>query len=177
VTREEVSIGLARPEEVPALADVERAAGALFAGWAVALEADPAPADPAELEEAQRAGRLWVARSDSGRVVGFALVDVVDGRPHLEEMDVHPDFGRRGIGARLVAAVCDWARGAGHSAITLTTFRDIPWNAPFYRRHGFRELAPRELTPALRAIVADEAARGLDPATRVIMSLEVTGTE
>ncbi len=120
---------------------------------------------------------MWVARSDSGRVVGFAQVDLVAGRPHLEEMDVHPDFGRRGIGARLLGAVRDWARAAGHEAVTLTTFRDVPWNAPFYRRAGFRGLAPHELGPALRALVADEAARGLDPATRVIMSLDVTGTE
>ena len=121
---------------------------------------------------ATRAGRLWVAQSDSGRVVGFALVDLVDGCPHLEEMHMQPDFGRRGVGGRLIAAVCDWARAAGYEAITLTTFREIPWNAPFYRRHGFRELAAHELTPALRAIVADEASRGLDPATRVVMSLD-----
>lgn len=173
----DVAIELARPRDVSLLAEIERAAGALFAGWDVALDPDPEPTDVADLRAAQRAGRLWVARGDSGRVVGFAFVELIGGRPHLEEIDVHPDFGRRGIGARLIGAVREWARAAGHSAVTLTTFREIPWNAPFYRRCGFRELSSSELTPALRALVADEASRGLDPAERVVMSLDVTVTE
>ncbi len=51
-----------------------------------------------------------------------------------------------------------------HSLAALTTFRDVPWNMPFYARLGFDEVAPNELTPALRAVLADEARRGLDPA-------------
>ena len=43
------------------------------------------------------------------------------------------------------------------------------WNAPFYARAGFRTLAPGELSPGLAAGVRDEAARGLDPAQRVVM--------
>jgi GNAT superfamily N-acetyltransferase len=42
-----------------------------------------------------------------------------------------------GIGRRLVAAVCEWASRRGWSRVTLTTFRDVPWNMPFYTRHGF----------------------------------------
>ena len=88
-------------------------------------------------------------------------------------MDVHPSFGRRGVGTRLLAAVRDWARAQGQAAVTLTTFRDVPWNAPFYGRAGFRALAQRELSPGLRERVRDEAARGLDPATRVVMILDL----
>jgi GNAT superfamily N-acetyltransferase len=123
----------------------------------------------AELEAARQGGRLWVARAPDGRVVGFAQVELVGGGPHLEEMDVHPAHARRGIGRRLVAAVQAWTRAAGHTALTLTTFRDVPWNAPFYARCGFSVLEPAELSPALRVVVEEEAARGLDPATRVVM--------
>lgn len=53
--------------------------------------------------------------------------------------------------------------------MTLTTFRDVPWNAPFYARAGFRELAAAELSPELAELVREEAARGLDPERRVVM--------
>ena len=66
-----------------------------------------------------------------------------------------------------------WARGAGHRAVTLTTFRDIPWNAPFYESAGFRPLGAPEVGPGLAAIVRDEAARGLDPGQRLAMRREL----
>lgn len=173
---DDVTIELAGPGDVAALAEIERAAGRLFAGWPVALDADPEPTDPEDLAAAQRAGRLWVARSHSASV-GFAFVELLDGQPHLEEMDVHPDYGRRNIGTRLLATVEAWARAAGCCRITLTTFREIPWNAPFYARAGFRELAPVELSPALQRVVREEANRGLDPAARVVMCLELSDGE
>jgi GNAT superfamily N-acetyltransferase len=110
-----------------------------------------------------------VAREADGSVVGFAQVELVGGEPHLEEMDVLPSHGRRGIGRRLLGAIQAWTREAGYAALTLTTFRDVPWNAPFYASCGFRILPPAEIPAALRAVVEEEAARGLDPATRVVM--------
>lgn len=50
---------------------------------------------------------------------------------------MHPEHGRRGIGGALVGSVCDWARASGIASVTLTTYREIPWNEPFYRRLGF----------------------------------------
>jgi GNAT superfamily N-acetyltransferase len=122
-----------------------------------------------EHERALAAGLLWVARAPDGEPVGFALVEIVDGQPHLEEIDVDPAHGRRGLGRALLEAVLGWARGAGFGALTLTTFRDFPWNTPFYERMGFRALAPHEIGPGLAEVVREEAARGLDPATRVTM--------
>jgi hypothetical protein len=56
-------------------------------------------------------------------------------------------------------------------SVTLTTFRDIAWNAPFYARCGFAELADRDLNPRLAAIRVREAALGLDVANRCAMRL------
>jgi len=169
VSRGEIAIGLARPDELAALREVERAAGELFAGWKVAQDTDPEPTDLEDLEKACSEGLLWVARSESGEPVGFAWVELIEGGPHLEEIDVTPELGRRGIGRRLLEAVESWARAAGHRSITLTTFREIPWNAPYYARCGYRALEPREWTPALAERVRDEASRGLDPRDRVVM--------
>lgn len=102
--------------------------------------------------------------------VGFAQVELIErDTAHLEEIDVDPGHGRRGLGRKLVLQVCDWAAGNGYASVTLTTFRDIPWNMPFYARLGF-EIVPRtQLSQALSAIVEDETRRGLDPARRVVM--------
>ena len=67
------------------------------------------------------------------------------------------------------------AERAGLRGVTLTTFRDVPWNAPFYRRLGFEVLDPEDLTPGLAAAFADEARRGLPVELRVVMALTVGG--
>lgn len=101
--------------------------------------------------------------------MGFALLVPLDEHIHLEELDVHPDHGRRGLGRQLVQAVVEWAREAGYPAITLTTFRHLAWNAPFYRRLGFADMDQAALTRGLRALLKHEADSGLDPAKRVAM--------
>jgi GNAT superfamily N-acetyltransferase len=122
-----------------------------------------------DLREAQSQGRLWVALAGDAPV-GFAHVEVFSTRAaHLEEIDVHPAHGRRGLGTRLVAAVCEWAARSGYRELTLTTFRDVPWNMPFYARLGFQEVPTEELSSELMAVVRDETRRGLDPARRVVM--------
>ncbi len=157
----------ARPHDVSSLADIERAAAMLLVDHVPASILDEATSEH-ELQEAQADGRLWVALSDD-TPVGFAHAKILGGVAHLAEIDVHPDHGRRGLGTRLVAAVCDWASRSGHAAVTLTTFRDVPWNMPFYARMGFEEIPPRELSADLLAVLEDEARRGLDPARRVAM--------
>jgi membrane protease YdiL (CAAX protease family)/GNAT superfamily N-acetyltransferase len=176
----EIAIGLARPEDVASLPEIEREASSLFRG-VPGLVLPPTilveTTSHEELAEAQQEGRLFVARAQDGGVVGFALVDFVGGVPHLEEMDVRPAYGHQGIGRRLLAAVREWARAHGHAAITLTTFRDVPWNEPFYASAGFRGVAPGEQSPELEQRIRDEARRGLDPATRVVMRLRVDADE
>jgi GNAT superfamily N-acetyltransferase len=163
----------ARPDDVARLPGIEREAAALFVDRDVPASVLAETTGLDDLRRALVAGRLWVARGDDGVAVGFALVALVDGVPHLDEVDVLPSHGRRGLGRGLVEAVLAWARAAGHPAVTLTTFRDVPWNAPFYARLGFREVDPRTLGPGLAAVVADETARGLDPARRVAMRREL----
>jgi len=92
--------------------------------------------------------------------VGFASVEIVDGLAHLWQLSVHPSAGRRGIGTALMKAVFDWATALGYEAVTLTTFRDVSWNGPFYERLGFRALG--HLTPGLAAIRDHETAIGDD---------------
>ena len=161
----------ARPKDLSHIPAIELAAARLLAGFAP--ESVLAETTPLHLlQEAQRAGRLWVARIDD-IVVGYARVEVIDRKTaHLEEVDVHPSHGRRGVGTRLVSAICESIADSGFAALTLTTFRDAPWNMPFYARLGFAVVPHAQLTPALSAIVEDEARRGLDRTRRVVMRRE-----
>lgn len=94
--------------------------------------------------------------------VGFARLEIVDGHAHVEQLSVHPAHGRRGVGASLLLAACRWAVDQGHTVVTLCTFADVPWNAPFYARHGFVPVSDAELTPGLRALRQRELELGLD---------------
>jgi GNAT superfamily N-acetyltransferase len=162
------SIAPARVRDIGALGAIERAAARLLEGHAPPAVIDEVT-EESEFLEAQRAGLLWVALLEDAPV-GFALVVMIGhGGPHLDEIDVHPRHGRRGLGAALVWTVCEWASLSGHAEVTLTTFRSLPWNMPFYARLGFREMPADELSAELRAVVEDETARGLDPARRVVM--------
>ncbi|MEO8622421.1 MAG: GNAT family N-acetyltransferase, partial [bacterium] len=162
------TIALARPHDLALLPQVELAAARLLAGHAPDSVLSETTSD-ADFLEAQRRGHLWVALADDV-AVGFAQVRVLEPlAAHLDELDVHPTDGRRGLGTRLVLAVCEWAAANGHECVTLSTFRDVPWNMPFYARLGFRVIPPDELSPALRSIVAHEGRHGLDVGRRVIM--------
>jgi GNAT superfamily N-acetyltransferase len=161
-------IARARPGDLPLLPAIELAAATLLAGHAPASVLAETTSR-ADLEDAQQRGHLWVARAD-GVPVGFAHIEVLEpGIAHLEEIDVHPEHGRRGLGRRLVSAVCRWGAANGYSWVTLSTFRDVPWNMPFYARLGFGEIPREEISPALLSVIDDETRRGLDPRRRVAM--------
>ncbi|MFT5442605.1 MAG: GNAT superfamily N-acetyltransferase [Myxococcota bacterium] len=124
--------------------------------------------------EASESGRLLVAASrQDARPVGFAMMLIVDGQAHLHELDVEPSHARKGLGAALVKEAARWAQSRGLRAVTLTTFRHLAFNAPFYARYGFRELAPGEIGSELEAMLKDEEAHGLDRSKRLAMELAI----
>jgi hypothetical protein len=73
------------------------------------------------------------------------------------------------VGRALLEHVAVRAAGAGVPALTLTTFAEVPWNAPYYRRCGFHVVEESRWTPGLRAIREREAEHGLDRWPRVAM--------
>jgi len=150
--------------DLPILRDIERAAGAPFREVGMAAIADDEPLTIDELTAYQRAGRAWVHGTPP---VAYVLADEVDGYAHIEQISVHPGHSRRGIGRELIDHVGTWAAGRGLAGLTLTTFTDVPWNAPYYTRLGFTVVT--DLTPGLLAIRDHEAAIGLDTWPRVAM--------
>jgi len=158
----------ARLQDIHLLPAIELAAAALLKGHAPESVLTETTSEQ-EFREAQIEGRLWVVLADQFPV-GFAHAELLGPHEvHLKEIDVHPDHGRRGLGTRLVVTVCEWAVRCGHPEVTLTTFRDVPWNMPFYAGLGFKVVPRSELSAELVPIVADETRRGFDPARRVVM--------
>jgi len=157
----------ARTDDLPALRELECAAGAPFRDLGMAAVADDEPPTIDELAAFQQDGRAWVAIDDTDAPVAYLLVDIVDGTAHVEQVSVHPRYARRRLGERLIDTAASWARDRGLATLTLTTYADVPWNGPYYGRLGFEVVS--EVTPGLRAVREHEAARGLDTWPRVVM--------
>ncbi|WP_405495719.1 GNAT family N-acetyltransferase [Streptomyces sp. NBC_00096] len=109
------------------------------------------------------------AGTGAGVPVGYLIADRVDGNLHIEQVSVHPSSARRRIGRSLLEHLAELAKAEGVPALTLTTFTDVPWNAPYYARCGFRTLDESGLGPGLRDIRDREAVHGLDRWPRVCM--------
>jgi ribosomal protein S18 acetylase RimI-like enzyme len=167
------TIRFARVDELAALQQIELAASRLFAEIGLDQVAENDPLEIETLRASQSAGLVWVAVDEMDCPVGFLAAGELDGTFHIEEIDVHPAHGRRGLGKRLIETACAAARRQGYEAITLTTFRDVPWNAPFYEGIGFRVLEDRELGKELSALRQRERLEWY-PLARVCMSRDLS---
>jgi GNAT superfamily N-acetyltransferase len=157
-----VTIRLARPADVPALPDIERDAGKSFLAvpdlaW---IASDNVMSAEDHLSRIA-AATVWVADDAGAGVVGFLNAEAIGEDLHIWEAAVRRDFQQRGLGARLLAAAADHAGAAGLAAITLTSFRDVAWNAPFYARNGFEIVEGDDLDARLAGLLRQEAERGL----------------
>lgn len=155
--------------ELLLIQELEVRAARLFLDLDMDVVANDPPPTLQVLHEDLLRGRIWVATDNHDALVGYLRSGWVDEAPHLEQVTVDPAHGRRGHGRALIAHAEHWGRAMGAGRMTLTTYRDVPWNGPYYQRLGWRELAPDELGPELRVIRAREAASGLDQWARTAM--------
>jgi GNAT superfamily N-acetyltransferase len=159
----EYAVRPAQPADLPLLAEIEGAADQLFTSVFGDLDWDP-PTDGAA--RAAEPGFLLVAGDPP---VGFAHVLFLEGAAHLEQLAVHPSAMDQGIGTALLEAACETAHAAGYDALSLSTFADVPWNAPWYAARGFAEVT--EPLPYQQRLRELEQEMGLDRhGPRVVMS-------
>lgn len=166
-----VSIRLARPEDAVALPPIELASGTAFRAYPdIAWVADEEP-DPADIHAARIvADTVWLAKLD-GAIAGFVSAERIDAFLHVWSLQVAPDFQKRGIGRRLMDTAIGHARDAGLDAVTLTTFRDIPFNEVFYASIGFERIDDLSSQPFLSRTIEAEVAQGLPREKRCAMRL------
>lgn len=175
-------IRLAQQSELLRLNVIEEAASTLFTDTKFALEIDQEPLSLDLLQEQQQAGLIWVATDEQNYPVGFVVAMRMEhgfqsplNSPvlHLHELSVDTEHTRQGLGTRLTRQVIQHAKDSGYSRVTLSTFRDIPWNAPFYKRLGFREMKWSEMGTDLLRVRVKEKQVGLPMTERILMVLEL----
>ncbi|GAB3284027.1 GNAT family N-acetyltransferase [Parasphingorhabdus pacifica] len=159
----------ARGDDLPVLRDIERAAGAPFRNLGMDAIADDDPPSIEDLSAFQQAGRAWVFADEHDHPAAYLLVAPVDDYAHVEQVSVHPRRARQRLGRQLIDVADAWAAQHDLVGLTLTTYVEVPWNAPYYERLGFRTMTHGELTGGLRSLRDQEAARGLDAWPRVTM--------
>jgi len=169
-----MTIRPARKDDAERLPDVEQSAGQAFRTIPeLAWLADDDNASPEQHRALIAKGACWVAVDAKDRPVGFLNAGIEGKTLHIWELDVRLDCQRRGIGRALLQQAVEDARQRGLTAVALTTFRDIAWNAPFYAKSGFRILEADETDDRLAALLRDEAERGLPAARRCAMRLDL----
>ncbi|HZZ13724.1 MAG TPA: GNAT family N-acetyltransferase [Paraburkholderia sp.] len=168
-----VTFRFAAPCDVHAIRAIEFDASQRFVDVGMAGIADAPPMDAGLVTRKIAAREIVLAVCASETVVGFVMFEPQPERFYVEELDVLTSHAGQRIGAALIEQVAQLARARHVTQLTLSTYRDVPWNAPYYRRLGFRDLAQTELDAALIARRDAHTARGLDESKRVFMLREL----
>jgi GNAT superfamily N-acetyltransferase len=158
--------------DAPHLPGIERSSGERFRELPeLAWIAD----DAVQSEERHVAlienGAAWVATDETDTLIGFLNGDIIDGHLHIFEFAVRFDCQGRGVGRALFEQAKHFAIQRSLKGMTLTTFREVAWNEPFYHRLGFATFTQNELTADLARILAEEAESGLPPERRCAMRM------
>jgi GNAT superfamily N-acetyltransferase len=165
------SVRLARINDLEKLGAVERSAASLFRAVGLGWIAGGTPVERAALAAMHKNGTLWVAVDRADEPVGFLAAHTMDRQFHIAEISVARSHQRQGLGRALLIAAVTCARAGGYRYVTLTTYRDLPWNGLFYSKLGFTEIGAGELGPehALKREAETEA--GHDPSKRCVMAI------
>jgi ribosomal protein S18 acetylase RimI-like enzyme len=161
------------PHDAETIRAIEFDAGLRFIDVGMTGIAD---APPMALETVSRkiAAREIIVAIDAHAVcAGFVMFEPQPSRIYVQELDVLTSHAGRRIGAALIEQVAGIARERQLTQLVLSTYRDVPWNAPYYRRLGFRDIELADLDTALIARREAHIARGLDESQRVFMRREL----
>ena len=165
-----IRIRTARSGEGRLLPQIERSAGRLFSQVeSLAWIADVDDLPPVFHERLIADRTCWLAIGGSNVAVGFISAEAIGRTLHIWELSVAKLWQRRGIGTRLMEHVIGEATRRGMDEVTLTTFRNVPWNAPFYAGLGFQAVS--ECDERLEALLRTEEASGFEVETRCAMRL------
>jgi GNAT superfamily N-acetyltransferase len=159
-------VRLARAADLPRLPAVEMAAAQRFLS---SLHPDAAEGYPISVALHQTwlpHDGVWIAETAHREIVGFACWVPLAMDMYVVEVDVHPAHAGRRVGAKLLDALSAFGGRLGFGRLVLRTFRDVPWNAPYYQRLGFEALPEREEHPELTSVRRQEASVGLDTTAR-----------
>lgn len=155
-------------EHLPLL---ERSAGSAFKSLpSLAWIADDSVMSAQEHKRLLAKGFSWVALDFlSQAICGFIHAEIIEGEFYVVEVSVSGTYQKKGIGSKLLKTALTQAKSLGLSTATLTTFIDVPWNAPYYQRLGFVILTPDTLPQYIERKLQEEKSAGLPLERRCAM--------
>ena len=163
------NIRRARFSDIQFLGPVERSAAELFRSANLDFLVDGSTVDPKLFAAMIDSQHLWVACDYMDYPIGFSGGERVEGNFHLVEISVAQDFQGKGVGRALMEEMENDVRREGYKAISLTTYRNLSWNGPWYSRLGFVEMNPLEMGRAYLEILENERKHGFDMSARCLM--------
>ncbi|KAK4503866.1 hypothetical protein PRZ48_004781 [Zasmidium cellare] len=99
-------------------------------------------------------GKVFVVEDTSkgNEPVGFASAFPKDDVLYVNEVVVDLACQGKGVGGLLMKAILDWARDRKQnegktSKVSLMTYAEVPWNAPWYRKFGFKDVDAATIGP------------------------------
>lgn len=158
----------AREDDLPALGHIERQSRSVLYGMAGLGKVADLP--PTAIDRLRR-GACFVACNYAQTPLGFALAGRLDTDALLECLAILPEFSGGGLGRALIEEIRCWAHQTGGRGVLINTYRDIPWDAPFYARLGFVEVPHRQWSGAMHRLQREANALGHDPSRRLWMRL------
>lgn len=169
-----ITLRRAQSADAAALPAIERSAAQLFGSEpSLAWLADAPVTDAQQHQRAIETADVWVTQAADGELMGFLCAIEVDMELHIQEISVSQQFQGQGAGRKLLLTALEHARKRELHGLTLTTFRDLPWNEPFYRQFGFETLSPAEIGPRLTTVLNNEINHGLPGERRCAMRLKL----
>lgn len=165
-------------QDTPDLPTIEQSAGELFRTIPeLAWIADDGNLSVERHQELLTVGACWVAVNKQGALIAFLSAQTAGDALHIWELSVLRDYQNRGIGRALISEAIDFARETRLCSITLSTFREVPWNGPMYRRLGFETVGRSDCDERLAEILDREIAAGLPGERRCAMRLSIIKTD
>ena len=167
------TLRFATPLDIPALIAADRAASELFRPTGLIPDMATIPESiPADIMTEAIEQGMVLAVADAAGAVGFAMARLQDKTLYLDQVSVDPAHGRKGLGKALVQELFVLADEHRCNVVALSTFREVAWNGPFYRRLGFKEVPRRQMSDWMLAIEAAQA-ETLDVSARCFMQKPV----
>lgn len=148
--RNDVVFRAGEPGDLATLLEIDLDAGLLFERAGLYLDLPESHEFPVterdRLRASLTAGTTLIAMDLRGHALAFVAMGVRDRSPYVEQISVRANCTRRGLGSMLLERAL---RSAPDS--WLTTYDHLPWNRPFYERHGFVRVPEESCGPDIRA--------------------------
>jgi ribosomal protein S18 acetylase RimI-like enzyme len=158
-----------READDAALLAIENRAAEMFRPHGYGAVADNPFPDVASMQPLLSLGETWLATAEADEPVAFIVTAPLGHYLHIHELSVDPGHSRKGLGTALVRLAIAAAERQMLAGVSLTTFREVPFNAPFYEKLGFSALDTAEADPQLAARLEIECPEGVPLSSRVLM--------